>query len=97
MAYLLDTHTLIWMLEGDSRLPISVSTIITNNQDLLWVSSVSFWEISIKRSLGKLKLAHNTIQFWEETNRQSIQILNIRASHLSSDLSSKSLITPFHP
>jgi len=82
MSFLLDTHTLIWMMEGDARLSKSVSEVILDKGNELWISKASFWEISIKRSLGKLKLAHETSQFWETALKEEIQLLNIEISHL---------------
>jgi len=49
MGYLLDTHTLIWMMENDPRLPASVGAILTDESAELHISPVSFWKISIKR------------------------------------------------
>jgi PIN domain nuclease of toxin-antitoxin system len=30
MAYLLDTHTLLWFISGDKQLPVSAEVIIKN-------------------------------------------------------------------
>lgn len=83
MAFLLDSHALIWMMEGDSRLSKTVSDIILDGENSIWISKASFWEISIKRSLGKLKLGHATSEFWKISLEQGIQLLNIEISHLS--------------
>lgn len=48
-GWLLDTHTLLWMLYGDKRLSKKAATII-NNDDPIYFSTVSFWEIALKRS-----------------------------------------------
>ena len=57
MKVLLDTHTLLWFLNGDDdKLPGSVKDIILNQENKKFVSIISFLEISIKTSLGKLKL-----------------------------------------
>jgi len=53
---LIDTHTLIWFLEGDSQIsPVAISTI-ENNPGTTFVSIASLWEIGIKSSLGKLDI-----------------------------------------
>lgn len=54
MSFLLDTHILLWFLENDSKLSGQVREIITNPENLIVVSAISAWEISIKQSLGKL-------------------------------------------
>ena len=48
-AWLLDTHAMLWMLYDDKRLPASARRLI--NGDLpVYYSTVSFWEIALKRS-----------------------------------------------
>ncbi|HWR13719.1 MAG TPA: type II toxin-antitoxin system VapC family toxin [Terriglobales bacterium] len=49
---LLDTHVLVWFLNGDPRLPDAVKTIILDEPQV-YVSDVSFWEIGIKARLPK--------------------------------------------
>ena len=54
MAVLLDTHAFLWWC-GDSR-ELSKRARKTITEEECFVSLASFWEISIKASLGKLKL-----------------------------------------
>lgn len=56
MNYLLDTHTLIWSLLETEKLSEKARQIIKDPQNLILVSAVNFWEISLKFSLGKLEL-----------------------------------------
>ena len=56
MKLLLDTHALLWWLADDSRLSPKVRKIISNSANQVVVSSVSGWEISIKKALGKLEV-----------------------------------------
>jgi PIN domain nuclease of toxin-antitoxin system len=51
---LLDTHALIWALEDSPRLSASARTMIEDGSNIVMTSAVSAWEISIKRSLGRL-------------------------------------------
>lgn len=53
--YLIDTHVLLWAVNDDPRLSRRQRTILQRGEDLV-VSSVSIWEIVIKRALGKLSL-----------------------------------------
>lgn len=55
MRLLLDTHLLLWALEGDARLSTQASGLILDPAHQVFVSSVSLWEIAIKSSLGKLQ------------------------------------------
>jgi PIN domain nuclease of toxin-antitoxin system len=51
---LLDTHALLWWLDGDRRLPLKVRRAIASDSNSILVSAVSAWEITTKARLGKL-------------------------------------------
>jgi PIN domain nuclease of toxin-antitoxin system len=51
---LLDTHALLWWLDGDRRLPVRVRRIIGDDANEIFVSAASVWEITTKARLGKL-------------------------------------------
>ena len=48
MRLLLDTHAFIWSLSDTGKLPKSVAEAVADTDNDVFVSSVSFWEISIK-------------------------------------------------
>ena len=54
--YLLDTHTFIWAIVDKNKLSETVLNLLYNNESHLFVSAVSFWEMSIKHRKGKLYL-----------------------------------------
>lgn len=54
MRVLLDTHALLWWLDGDRRLPVRVRRIIGDDANEIFVSAASVWEITTKARLGKL-------------------------------------------
>lgn len=54
MRVLLDTHALLWSLSGDPQLSDVARSVIEDLENEVLVSSVSAWEITIKRALGKL-------------------------------------------
>lgn len=56
MKYLLDTHTLLWVLSSPEKLTQKVKTIISQTKHKTYVSTVSLWEISLKYQLGKIEL-----------------------------------------
>lgn len=56
MQLLLDTHVLLWALAGDERLGDRAIDLIEDGRNVVYVSAASIWEISIKRSLGKLRV-----------------------------------------
>lgn len=56
MKYLIDTHILIWLAVSPEKIPQTILNIIINLDNEIIVSTVSFWEIAIKQSVGKLDL-----------------------------------------
>ncbi len=55
MQVLLDTPVILWWLMGDQVLERAAQRIIEDPQNRVFVSAASGLEISIKRSLGKLR------------------------------------------
>lgn len=53
MSLLLDTHALLWWLDG-TRLSDDVIERIADPGELVVVSAASIWEASIKEALGRL-------------------------------------------
>jgi PIN domain nuclease of toxin-antitoxin system len=51
---LLDTHALLWWLDGDRRLSPKARRAIANESNAILVSAASAWEITTKARLGKL-------------------------------------------
>ncbi len=56
MNLFLDTHTLIWFLEGDATLSTNAKELIENPENTNFVSVATFWEMAIKVSLKKLEM-----------------------------------------
>jgi len=56
MTYLLDTHVLIWYMQGNSQLSRNFISEIQSPTNVILISKASLWEIAIKVSIGKLKL-----------------------------------------
>ncbi len=50
MRLLLDTHILIWALNGDPRLPEKARSLILEEENTVYYSTVSLWEVSIKHA-----------------------------------------------
>ena len=59
MKYLLDTHALLWWLSNDTSLSDQAQVRIASPENLIFVSAVSAWEISIKKAIGKLEAPDN--------------------------------------
>ena len=54
MRLLLDTHTLLWWLDGDRRLSRRARTALGDEDNAIFVSAASAWELATKARLGKL-------------------------------------------
>ena len=84
MRFLLDTHSLLWFLAGDESLSEKARRIIENPDSDILVSVACLWEIAIKHSLGKLKLAKPFDElFPDQLANNSISLLGIRLAHLA--------------
>jgi PIN domain nuclease of toxin-antitoxin system len=63
MRILLDTCEFLWLVSGDPKLPAAVASAVRDPQNQVFLSAVSFWEISLKHNLGKLPLPQTPAQF----------------------------------
>ena len=80
--YLLDTHALIWFLEGDSQLSATAKNIILDTDNQLFVSVASLWEMAIKMSISKLTLTQSLETIIERLPLEYIEILPLEISHV---------------
>jgi PIN domain nuclease of toxin-antitoxin system len=71
MHFLLDTHTLLWSLFDPKQLGQKAAQNIQDPDMTVLVSVVSFWEISLKYSIGKLDLGNILPDEFPEIVRQS--------------------------
>ena len=81
MCALVDTQSFIWFFENDSRLPSSVK-IWMEKSDRLVISIASFWEITIKASLGKLIVKKSIAGIIDNALFNGFEILPIEREHL---------------
>ncbi len=78
MKFLLDTHILLWWLGDDGRLSSGIRAVIANPENFIYVSAATVWEMSIKKSLGKLSFPDGLLTILKENQ---FQLLSIRAEH----------------
>ena len=78
----IDTHALLWYLQGDANLSnLALATVEDKNNDV-FVSIVSLWEIAIKSGLGKLELQRPFENLKVDLQRLDIKILPIAFAEL---------------
>jgi PIN domain nuclease of toxin-antitoxin system len=82
MKLLLDTNVFIRMMTDETLLsPISKAAIADQNNEV-WVSAVSAWEIAIKMAIGKIRLSDPIEFFISDGMRKAKAVeLPIRAAH----------------
>ena len=66
IEYLLDTCAFIFLGNAPDRLSKAQREVLQNWENVLHISSASAYEIATKVRIGKLKLAKNTKDFWED-------------------------------
>ena len=76
MKYLLDTHALLFVFSAPSKLSVRARRIVRGELDLS-VSVVSFWEIAIKQSIGKLQFNMTIPNLESLCIGRNIQILSL--------------------
>ena len=82
MQLLIDTHILIWFLEGNKLLSKSRRQIIADSQNNIFVSIACLWEIAIKISIGKLTLAKPLADVIKQIAIEDFEILPISPEHI---------------
>jgi PIN domain nuclease of toxin-antitoxin system len=82
MHLLIDTHVLIWWSKNSPRLGSQARKLIRSPENSIWVSAASIWEISIKASLGRLKLHESFAEVMSrDLERQGFRALPIGFRH----------------
>lgn len=92
MNLLLDTHALLWLFSNDARLSNPAREAFLNKDNTLHFSIVGLWELTIKVSLGKIRLAENWMpSLLKEMKRNQVGWLAITSGHCA-----KLAELPFH-
>jgi PIN domain nuclease of toxin-antitoxin system len=83
MNVLLDTHTFIWLDSAPEKLSKSALECCQNENNTLYLSTVSVWETQIKNQLGKLNFKipiAEMIAIQQQDN--DLKILDINLQHI---------------
>ena len=78
-SFLLDTHVFIWWMKNDKILPEKLKQLIENQNNLIFLSVISIWEMIVKSKLGKLKLPANWSKSFENIR---FEIMPLELKHI---------------
>ncbi len=77
MKYLLDTHVFLWSFLDTKRIRPKTLEIIADEENEIFVSPISFWEIAIKNQTKKLNLEGiNVLHLPHIADEYNFSILN---------------------
>ena len=79
MKLLLDTHAAIWLSQG--RAAESLCALYEDPANEIHLSTVSLWEMAIKRSIGKLDLAGDLAVFRTRLEAEGVRVVPLGADH----------------
>ena len=78
MRYLLDSHVFLWLDDPD-RMTAKAQAVLADRENELFLSVASIWELTLKRSVGRL---HFTGPFAEVAEAYQITLMPVRAEHV---------------
>lgn len=93
MAWMLDTHALIWALFEPEKLGKQTRAVLRDPANEVRVSAISYWEISLKFAMGKLVLPKTDPSEIPAAAEQ----LGLRLEPLGADMLASSHRLPYAP
>ena len=82
MKYLLDTHVLIWALTGDKKLPTQIRQLIEDEQNIIYYSSVSVFEVEIKKMVHPDEELPSGETLIRDARKSGYRLLPLDNSHI---------------
>jgi PIN domain nuclease of toxin-antitoxin system len=79
LSLLLDTHTFVWFLLDRRRIPDPLMADLIDPAQIVYVSAVSVWEVTIKSGLGKLSLPLDRLEAL--TDEAGFAELSVTSAH----------------
>jgi PIN domain nuclease of toxin-antitoxin system len=84
MNFLLDTHVALWALSDDERLTKEARGLITNEDNRIFASVASMWEIAVKKALKPDRMLLSGKEFFHYCRQAGYELLPIREVHVLS-------------
>ena len=82
MGLLLDTHVLLWYLEGKTQLPPKTRLRISYGIEPVFISPATWWEMAIKIGQEKLKLEADLPTLLRLSDAAFFKLLPISSAHI---------------
>jgi PIN domain nuclease of toxin-antitoxin system len=84
MKLLIDTHTALWLFNEYENLSQTAKGYLRNEENELYISIVSAWEVAIKYSLGKLpEFKGGVKRFLYAVHDNPIEIVGVMPEHIA--------------
>lgn len=84
MECLLDTNALLWIVTDDVQLSKKARKIFLDEENEIFISVASLWEIAIKVSLKRLNLGQTLNEFYiRHIVGNKIRLMDIKVEHLA--------------
>ena len=84
MNLLLDTHIALWAISDSPKLPDKARELITDPDNTIYFSSVSSWEVLMKRDATHTNLKLTVTEFVEYCEEAGYYQLNMSNKHIIS-------------
>ncbi len=82
MNILLDTHVFLWWTLDDERLPIHWRDALDADENTVYLSAATAWEIVIKQGIGRLRVADDPIGWFRKyVDHYGLEALPITHEH----------------
>ena len=82
MELLLDTCTLLWMIGGDKNLPKKIVEMIEDDNNTVYISVSSLWEVEIKHQKSKQLMPIDTFDIVNAIRSTKINNIGFNEEHL---------------
>jgi PIN domain nuclease of toxin-antitoxin system len=83
MQFLIDTHILIWYLDGNPILPVKIRESIDDENNKVTISIVSLWELAIKLNIKKIETTIKLLEIEAYIAQREFKLLSISFKHLN--------------
>lgn len=84
MDYLIDSHIFLWSAMSPERLGQTTVDVLQSSSNRIFVSVITYWELSLKFGLGKLELKGiKPEEFCNVTKQMGFKELKIHPLHAS--------------